>query len=103
MPAGRGRQWIPGELRIQMGVHIDKTGRDYFALCIDFSVSGGLQVFFYSDNPVSGYRNVGATPLGAGSIVDRAIANDDISSVLSHSNSPLAVVDIIDTTFYLGK
>ena len=77
VPGGWGEARAPGDLRIVVGMDIDKAGRDQFAPCIDFFHTAG-KVLADGRDPIAGDGDIGFERFSTVAVDNGAITDNQI-------------------------
>ena len=85
VPAARREQRVPGDLAVEVRVHVDEAGRDEQAVGVDDFARGTVDRADFGDDAV-GDRDVGDARRGAGAVDDGAALDHEI--VCAHRTSP---------------
>ena len=75
MPTHRSHHWVPANLRIEVGVQIDESGRHNMAFCIDFF--GRLAAYLADVRyGIATYSDIADIGCGAAAVDNSAAANN---------------------------
>jgi len=77
VPARRGAQAVPGDLRVVVGVHVDEPGRDDEPADVERPASRRLDAA-EGDDPALVDRHVGVVRRGTGAVAHPAAAQDEV-------------------------